>query len=226
MSCCLRARLRAEAPAEGLLARGGRLLLRVPSARPSWTPLTAICLFISRTAHSMPARGRTPLAVSFVVLPSAHAPPNDLRPSAFLASTLLGLPILRSLDPSPAGEPLVSSSLLLLALGRPPSDAWTLLRDPDPRASLSLSSDAAPVELDLAGRAPFDADVWLPLATARAVAKALGVDDLLAGLLSWRTRRCASWLEPGGILAHKWVHPALLGRRVARELGATRCSTD
>lgn len=150
----------------------------------------------------MPA-SRSPLPVSFAVLPSIQTPAGYSRPSAFLISTLAGIPVLRSLDPTPAGEPLVSTSLLLLALGNPPSDAWTLLRSAEHLAS--VSRDAAPVELDLAGQSPVEADVWLPLATARALAKALAVDDLLAGLLSWRTRRCASWLEPGDILAHKSV---------------------
>jgi len=147
----------------------------------------------------MPSARRPPLPVRFVLLPSAQDP---ARPAAYLASTLSGLPVLRSLDPTPAGEPLVTSSLLLLALGRPPSDAWSLLL-PHRQRQRSL-----PIELDLAGQAPVEADVWLPLALARALAQALEVDDLLAGLLSWRTRRCASWLEPGGILAHKYVaHP-------------------
>lgn len=64
-------------------------------------------------------------------------------------------------------------------------------------------------DITLAGLAPFP-DIWIPLVTARQMARELGILEPLRNLLSWKTRAMASWFEGvddggSGVVAHKSV---------------------
>ncbi|KAL7409597.1 hypothetical protein BDY24DRAFT_418767 [Mrakia frigida] len=138
-----------------------------------------------------------PLPLSFVLLPTTLSSPQ-LTP--LLAVELNGVKIYRTLDPEP-GEPFVSSSLLLLSQSLPPILALTKYE-----CRLPLGYDTS-----LSGLAPFP-DIWIPLATARTIAKDLGVLEPLGWLLSWKTRAMSSWFEGvgedgGGVVAHNWRLP-------------------
>ncbi|GAA5820992.1 hypothetical protein JCM10212_006411 [Sporobolomyces blumeae] len=143
----------------------------------------------------------TPCACVSVDLPvrfSRAAPPRTAPPSKPVIEDLTTgvstqtLSVWRILDPE-LREPFVSLGRLFLASGLTPIEG--LLR---------FEVEKPTYDCTLGGIAPFY-DVWVPLETARAVARDLGRLDELAGLLDWDSRK--AWTvddKEEGSLVHNW----------------------
>ncbi|CED85017.1 hypothetical protein [Phaffia rhodozyma] len=146
-----------------------------------------------------------PQQLTYLLLPTESISPQL---SPVLAATLNRVTIFRTLDPE-HGEPFVSGSLLLLSQSIPPSELLTRWRIQSPLG----------YNIHLSGLNPFP-DFWIPLKTARQIAKDLGLLRDLGNLLDWSTRRMSSWFEgvgPDGVgvMAHNWKLPTgLVGAEV------------